>query len=131
MMVFGGIFCGFPLVITLAVMDCGAKVLTYGLIILGVPVLMYTCGQQMVAKKRAKPDGKLEHVDEQGKVMAMTGPIPQNRASLPACHALAHCTTDANTCLPATSTYCSHADDNVIMPAASCSDVRHRVEACD
>jgi hypothetical protein len=128
----GGIFCGLPLLTALAV-GCGAKVLTYGLIILGVPVLMYTCGQQTAANERANPDGKLEHVDEQGKEMAMTGPIPQNRASLPACHALAHCTdctTDANTCLPTTSMYCTVRARMCEHARASCSDVRNRVETC-
>jgi hypothetical protein len=87
MMVFGCVFALFPLVITIGVMDCGAKVLPYVLIILGCPLCMYTCGRRTQAKNLAKPDGMLEQVDEQRKQMAMTGPIgavPQNCASLPA-----------------------------------------------
>ena len=89
-MAFGCIFALFPLVITVAMLDCGAKVLPYVLIILGCPVCMYTGGRRRLADSRAHPDGKLDQVDEQRKQMAMTGPIDavknisQNCASQPA-----------------------------------------------
>ena len=110
-MAFGCVFTLFPLVITVAVMDCGAKVLSYVLLILGCPVCMYTCGRRTQAKKLANPDGMLEQVDEAGKQMAMTGPIGAKQNCAPAyvlscvlaCHALAHYT---KAFLTTTSTYC-------------------------
>lgn len=96
-MAFGCVFTLFPLVLSVAVMDCGAKVLPYVLLILGCPVCQYRWGRNRQAAERAHPSGKIEQVDEQGKQMAMTGPIgaiSQNCASLPAsvpASCLPHC----------------------------------------
>ena len=100
-MAFGCVFALFPLVLTVAMMDCGAKVLPYVLLIVGCPVYTYRTSRRKQADKLAHPDGKLEQVDEQGRQMAMTGPIgaiSQNCAS-PLASVLASASVHAP-CLP-------------------------------
>ena len=44
-------------------------------ICIGVAVGAKVCGEKKMEKQRANPDGRLEEVDQQGKEMAMAGPI--------------------------------------------------------
>jgi hypothetical protein len=82
---FGAIFCGMPLLVAVLAMDCGTKLVVLLPIILGTPILMYICGQQHVARKRANPSGKLELVDEQAKQLAMTT-APSSMGASPVHH---------------------------------------------
>ena len=80
--IFGSIFAAFPLLM-LSAAGCGAKMLIYLPIFIGVPVGAKVCGEKKLEKQRANPDGRLEEVDQQGKEMAMAGPIVQQQVMNP------------------------------------------------